>query len=305
MWFRKQRVQFIDDAVDCGYTRTDAISWWHSLYSKAIRAGNGSAKGSDSGERDADTLWLKLDVITNVAEAYDDERCQDHSSSDHSETNVRVESANRVLTYLCRHGALREGYDMDEIGGILVRDLLQYHERVRRERITANDVRRAVTEAHIPVFERQYRLKLYVDDDNLERVRALHGHDKEVGAAITDELAFTPMSYSNRSVCCYGTYHNRWRIIRTHGLNSRHRKHIHFADHVLTTSECDKEIVIILNVKRWLDDHGMLFKTESNLVLTPGFNGTVPPEYFLEVRQIRPEVRTLLSHPSEKRRRLH
>ena len=112
------------------------------------------------------------------------------------------------------------------------------------------------------------------------------------------------MSHSDRSVCCYGTYHHRWQTIRTHGLNSRHRKHIHFADHVLTTSECDNDIVIILDVNRWLDDDGILLKTESNLVLTPGFHGTVPPEYFLEVRQIRPDIRTLLSNPSRKRRRL-
>ena len=304
MWFRKTRKRFIDDAVVYGYTRTDAISWWHSLYSKAIRAGNGSAAGSDSGERNDDTLWLKLDVITNVVRSYNDEPCEDDSSSDNSDANARVESVNRVLTYLCRHGALKEAYSMDEIGGILVRDVLHYNRRFRREGITEDDVRRAVTEEHIPVFERRYRLKLYVDDNNLERVRALHGHDKEVGAAITDEAAFTQMSYANRVVCCYGTYHHRWQTIRTHGLNSRHRKHIHFADHVLTTSECDCDIVIILNVMRWLDDDGILLKTESNMVLTPGFDGTVPPEYFLEVRQIRPAIRTLLSNPTSKKRRM-
>ena len=53
------------DAVNCGYSVTDAICWWHWLYSKAVRMGNGCAEGTESGESDDDALWIEQWVLAS------------------------------------------------------------------------------------------------------------------------------------------------------------------------------------------------------------------------------------------------
>ena len=284
MWLRKRRDVFILDAVNCGYTEADAISWWHWLYSKAVGVGNGSAEGTDSGEQHDDALWIKQWVLLDWATVGREEVDQ---------VNRRLECVSRSLTYLCRHGALAEGYHMDNRGGIRVAEVLQYGGRLFRNGISETDVRSAVWEYHKPSSERKQRLKLYLDDDLQLRVKAVQGHDSTVGAGIQDEIAFTQVWYPDNAVCCHGTYRERWETIQRQGIDRMQRKHIHFADHILAKNECDKQILIMLNVNMWLRDGGTLFKTENNMFVTPGFSGIVPPQYFREVLQIRPTTKVL------------
>ena len=52
--------------------------------------------------------------------------------------------------------------------------------------------------------------------------------------------------------------------------------------------ETDAQILILLDVSKWLSDGGQLFYSENNVILSPDFNGVVPPKYFRTVWQIRP-----------------
>ena len=288
MWWKKTRALLIQEAMNCGLTRTKAISCWHGLYSDAISDGNGCRLGSYSGERDDDVLWILHTVNADIHTSKMEGSSDANAGLSCAEENARLNSVNKLLTYLCRHGALEEGYVMDEVGGILVKEMLQYHNTLRQWHITEHQMRRAVAEDHMLASERKHRLKLYEDKDGLQRVKACYGHDMHVGAGITDQLAFTQVWHWRNIVCCHVTYRWRWRKIQKEGLNQMNRKHIHFVDHIPSPSECNKDILIILNVRKWLTDGGLLFKTEGHVLLTPGFNGTVPRAYFQDIREIEP-----------------
>ena len=281
MRLRKTRSAFIVDAVNCGLEVDDARAWWTSMYKEAKSCGNGCAEGSISGDKDDDVLWMAQTPMTWWVPP-------------RSETDLEVvRRTSKTLTWLCRWGADQKGYHVDEHGGILVSEVLYYEEKLKKMRVTEAEIRDAVDEKYLAVSNRKRRLNLYTDDRGHLRVKAHQGHSASMGSRIDDDVAMSPVQYSNNIVCCHGTYLQHWSKIEVEGLKTFGRKHIHFSDHVLTSEECDKDIVIILNVRKWLDDGGMLYQAGNDVFLTEGFHGIVTPNYFLEVRQIRPTVRVL------------
>ena len=85
------------DAVNCGYSMTDAICWWHWLYSKGVRIGNGCAEGTVSGESDDDALWMEPWVLASWSGAWtfgsELENVSGHDLAKSSGTVARVRSA--------------------------------------------------------------------------------------------------------------------------------------------------------------------------------------------------------------------
>ena len=290
VWMRvkKTRAAFINEAVLGGHHQKDAVWWWHRMYSEAMQCRNGTAEGSEAGTENGDVVWMALMPIT-WEPAQEEDVAQYATGPEHR----RFEAVGKILAYLCRHGAEEEGYSMDDVGGLLVSDLLWYHKQLRRMEITQDDIKNVVDEVHIQASRRKSRFALYNDEGGYLRVKAHQGHSATVGRNIDDKLVFKEVASASNIICCHGTYQRHWTSIQHQGLKIQGRKHVHFADHILTLRECDKEILILLDVWRWLRDGGALFQSDNDQFLTEGFQGTVPSSYFQEVRQIRPSEKVL------------
>lgn len=288
MRVRKTRSAFLNEAVMGGYNEKDAVWWWHRMYSEAIQCRNGTAEGSDGGTEDGDVIWIAQTPITW-------EPALEHDAVTIEISPERFNSVGKILSYLCRHGAEKEGYSMDNVGGILVSDMLWYHSQLRNMKITPEEIKQVVDEVHVHLLERKARFAYYNDQDGRLRVRAHQGHSATLGRNIDDQHVLTKVVSSSNIICCHGTYQRHWIRIQVEGLKIQRRKHVHFSDHMLTPHEGDKEIAILLDVRKWLRDGGVLFRSDNGMFLTEGFEGTVPPCYFYEVRQLRPTEKLVWS----------
>ena len=207
----------------------------------------------------------------------------------------------KTLTYLLRHGANQRGLHIDRLGGIRSWNILAQPE-FRRARYTKDQLMDLVRR------DDKNRFTSYQDAEGHLRVRAYQGHHQSVGARIDDCQALRKIESADELdrkgfACIHGTYIEYWRDIEKDGLKNFDRKHIHFGT---AWSECkqttsgirkDSEILIFLNVSKFLTDAGELYLSGNNVLLTAGFHGVVSPKYFQKVEQIRPTKRTLWPIP--------
>ena len=192
------------------------------------------------------------------------------------------------------------GLDVDERGGVCMSDILAQHEF--RNRVCLDDLKRVVSR------DRKARFTIYYDAYGRLRIKANQGHGRTVGANIDDMVALREIKTAlelNRKgyVCCHGTYRQNWHDIKRNGLKRFNRKHIHFAtlspEHGETISgvRATCEILIFLDVRKFLKDGGKLYLSLNNVLLTPGFDGVVPPQYFRSAQQIWPAKVELWPEP--------
>eukprot|EP00928_Gymnodinium_smaydae_P073806 TRINITY_DN5693_c0_g1_i2.p1 TRINITY_DN5693_c0_g1~~TRINITY_DN5693_c0_g1_i2.p1 ORF type:complete len:229 (-),score=26.48 TRINITY_DN5693_c0_g1_i2:92-778(-) len=83
--------------------------------------------------------------------------------------------------------------------------------------------------------------------------------------------------------CIHGTYFERyWDSIREHGLSKMGRNHVHFATALDAKSgkrgSCD--MVICLNMELALERGLPLVMSANGVILSPGFDGVIPCEFF-------------------------
>ena len=281
MRMRKTKLTFVYEAIHSGYLDWQAEWWWRQMYADAKLFNNGTSEGSDTGENENDTIWVAVETMA----WWKVPCCSERVKPPEQAVQGRKEAISRTLTYLCRHGVKKAGYAMDSLGGIRVHDILHWHPQVRRQKITEDDIKGIVAEEH--------RLAVYVDNEGCLCIKATQGHGEDVGVSIDDGRALYEIQsmddvVGRGYVCCHGTYRNYWQSIRCEGLKTLGRKHVHFAKQIPSRLQGDKEILILLNVKKWLDDGGKLYLSENDVFLTSGFDGVVPPWYFQQVWQIRP-----------------
>ena len=248
------------------------------MYAEARGFNNGTCEGSDSGEDENDTIWLSLETMAWLKPL---EQVVHHNK----------EAISKALCYLCRWGAIKQRYAMDRQGGILIQDILLWHRSFVRDGITENEIRAVVAEEHLLPTKRKQRLAVYNDDQGRLRVKAYQGHSEDVGASIDDSQAFFEIKNARDLeqlgyICCHATHWKYWKRIQFEGLKSCYRKHVHFAKQIPSRWETDKEVLILLDVKKWLEDGGKLYLSENDVILTPGFQGVVSPSYFEQVRHI-------------------
>ncbi len=112
-------------------------------------------------------------------------------------------------------------------------------------------------------------------DDQRDAIRANQGHSNHM--PVTIELE--PITSSNGITAIHGTTEKAWSIIQTQGLDRMRRQHIHFAPSMDAVSgiRWNAEVLIHLNVEKWLEDGHTLFRSSNGVLLTTEH---VDPHYF-------------------------
>ncbi|XP_060065996.1 tRNA 2'-phosphotransferase 1-like [Ylistrum balloti] len=181
------------------------------------------------------------------------------------------------LARILRHDARQKGLEVSPEGYVDVEEILNLHEV---NTFTKEDVRTVVHK------DRKGRFKLQTISGEL-KIKATQGHTMKLSA---NDL--TPINhYSEARVVLHGTRKCNWESIKEKGLSRQKRTHIHFAqgEHGQKSGfppYCD--IAIEIDLRRALDDGIKFYKSENEVILSPGnASGCIPKKYFKKAYHIR------------------
>ncbi|XP_012284843.1 tRNA 2'-phosphotransferase 1 [Orussus abietinus] len=175
----------------------------------------------------------------------------------------------KKLSYLLRHGAVREGLNIRSDGFILVEELLSKSLRG----YTLNDIQRVVENNS----KNRFTLCSF---NNALWIKANQGHS----LSEIDTLNLRPVKSPTFDII-HGTYFSCWEKIKREGLSRMKRNHIHFAKglNFICGLRKNSEIYIYISFEKAIKN-GLRFEESNNGVIlcTGNSNGIIETKYFLK-----------------------
>ncbi|XP_011005894.1 PREDICTED: tRNA 2'-phosphotransferase 1-like isoform X2 [Populus euphratica] len=183
----------------------------------------------------------------------------------------KIDALGRFLTWILRHKASELNLNMRCDGFVKVEDLLKLYMK---------------TFANVP-------LRLHTDDDVKEAVRkdnkqrlSLLEEGGELLTVESESLLKAILLPEEITVCVHGTYKKNLDSILESGLKRMQRLHVHFSSGLPTDVEViggmrrDVNVLIFLDVRKALEEGMKLYISDIRVILTEGFDGTIPIKYF-------------------------
>lgn len=191
----------------------------------------------------------------------------------------------RYLSYLLRHGAVKEGLPIDDEGYVAVTDLLALLSKNNNTFTTlekhANNYT-FTTLQNITNNDLKGRFSL-IQRDNEWFMRANQGHS----VASVTESALTPITDPDSVPnAVHGTFRKHLSSILENGLSRMERNHIHFAQTATAESGVRKSatVFIYVDLSKAINEGIKFYLSENGVILTPGDeNGFLLPKYFKTV----------------------
>lgn len=199
----------------------------------------------------------------------------------------RIDALGRLLSSVLRHRAVDLKLNVRSDGYVPVKDLLKLTTKTQAgaplHSYSVDDIGEAVKR------DNKQRFGL-LEEKSVLYIRANQGHSMKL---IDSEGLLKPiLSAEEVPVCVHGTYLKNLESIKKNGLNRMKRNHVHFArglpadNGVISGMRGNCEVLIYLDAKKALQDGMKLFVSENGVILTEGFNGVVPPEYFANIQTV-------------------
>lgn len=187
----------------------------------------------------------------------------------------------KFLSYICRHGAEKEGLPISDDGFVTVSSVLSLRSG---KGFSSADVQRVV--AACP--KQRFALREASDTGQLQ-IRANQGHSMEV-----KELELTGIvSADEAPLVVHGTYKKVWQIIQHQGLSRMKRTHIHCAaglpgeSGVISGMRASCQVLIFIDLEKALEDGIQFFRSANGVVLSPGNEeGLLLPKYFKRMKEL-------------------
>ncbi|KAG7301924.1 hypothetical protein JYU34_013342 [Plutella xylostella] len=193
-------------------------------------------------------------------------------------TNKSDIKLSKALSWILRHGAVKEGLTLSPEGYTPVASLLQH--RLFKGQYKITDIERVVETND----KQRFKLRVNPLTHALE-IRSNQGHSL---SGVSEGL--TPIIEAKYPTVVHGTYLNSYQSIKKQGLSRMSRQHIHFAKGtpgdktVISGLRRDAEVFIYLDLQKALDDGLKFFESENGVILTAGNeDGYILPKYFLKV----------------------
>mmetsp|Transcript_1103 Transcript_1103/g.1740 ORF Transcript_1103/g.1740 Transcript_1103/m.1740 type:complete len:211 (-) Transcript_1103:476-1108(-) len=185
----------------------------------------------------------------------------------------------RQLTRLLRHSALDDGISMGKDGFV---ELDAVRKIDRFSRFDLEDFEKVVAD------DNKNRFSLTKRSDGKYYIRANQGHSIKV--VESQYLLERVEEYGSIDVAIHGTYYKAWESIKTQGLSVMGRNHVHFAcglpeeDGVISGMRKSAQVLIYLDLEKVHEEGLPLFRSENNVLLSPGLeNGIIPCSFFSKV----------------------
>ncbi|CAG2117061.1 unnamed protein product [Medioppia subpectinata] len=127
------------------------------------------------------------------------------------------------------------------------------------------------------------------------KVKANQGHNRRLGALLADNPAEMTMVTDDVPVAVHGTYYKAWPAISKQGLKCMSRVHIHLTPHLdrcmpvgtrdrpVSGFRANCELLVYVDVRAAQSDGYLFYRSENNVILTPGVDSTLPAKYFIKV----------------------
>eukprot|EP01114_Cavostelium_apophysatum_P023443 TRINITY_DN8829_c0_g1_i1.p1 TRINITY_DN8829_c0_g1~~TRINITY_DN8829_c0_g1_i1.p1 ORF type:complete len:224 (+),score=36.21 TRINITY_DN8829_c0_g1_i1:107-778(+) len=192
----------------------------------------------------------------------------------------RPVALSKLLSFILRHGAAKEGIKISPEGYVLVDDLLQ-HRQFKSANYTVDEIIKAVETSD------KKRFALRENEMKKLEIKANQGHTVQVEA-----LELKPILLSDVSkypVVVHGTYDTAWNLIKKGGLSKMKRNHIHLAAgeygsaNVISGMRGNCNLLIYVDMEQAIKDGIAFFESPNGVILTDGINGVLPPKYFSHV----------------------
>ena len=167
----------------------------------------------------------------------------------------------KKLSYLLRHGAIKEGLNITDDGFVSIKDLILF----------APELNEAIIKQ---IARDDCKQRFYIKDDC---IRANQGHSLDVNVEL--EVITDP---SVIPVVIHGTLKSKWSSIQSTGLHRMKRKYIHFAEGM--RKSCD--LFIYIDTERCMKDGIVFYRSANNVILSSGIDGTIDSKYFKFVKKI-------------------
>lgn len=174
------------------------------------------------------------------------------------------------LSYLLRHGAVKEGLTIKSDGFVAVNEILL----VSLKGYTFKDIERVVENNN----KQRFILQL---NDGIWEIKATQGHT----IAKINELTLKVLHDIDFDII-HGTYFKCWEKIKEEGLCRMKRNHIHFAKglNFLCGLRQSAEVYIYINFKEAKQDGLVFLESENRVILCAGNSrGIIEGKYFLKV----------------------
>lgn len=183
-----------------------------------------------------------------------------------------INNLGRYLTSVLRHRALNLRLKMKPDGYVKVSDILSIPEKTKSKRslksYTLNDVLLAVDQ------DNKRRMKVRGSGKDTE-IRANQGHSGEIKNILNDNLLLRKITDAKElPVCIHGTYYKYLKdILKSGGLSSMKRKHVHFSTQPFGSSKTisgmrsNCQVLIYLDVEKALANGLEIFISDNEVAL--------------------------------------
>lgn len=196
----------------------------------------------------------------------------------------RIDALGRLLTRILRHMAAELRLNMRADGFVKVGDLLKLDMKtfanVPLRSHSIADIKEAVRR------DNKQRFSLVEDDGELW-IRANQGHTI---TTVESEMLLKPITSAEEvPVCVHGTYKRNLQSILEQGLKRMQRNHVHFScglptdGDVISGMRRDVNVLIFLDVRKALEEGMKLYISDNKVILTEGFDGVVPVNFFHKI----------------------
>lgn len=183
------------------------------------------------------------------------------------------------LSYVLRHGADKEGIEMDSSGFVQLNELL----KLKKSKKMKMDIE-MVKSLVVNNDKQRFELKVM---ENEYYIRASQGHSMD---RIQDEELLTLIECGRDfPIVVHGTYENVIHGILEKGLSRMGRNHIHFAmgENVISGMRKSAEIKIYIRMNVAMQDGIAFYTSKNGVVLTKGKDGLLDKKYFEKVLRVR------------------
>jgi 2'-phosphotransferase len=190
------------------------------------------------------------------------------------------------MTWLLRHNAVAAGVPMGADGYVTMADLLKFLNGPKGKVVPRGGaaVTQDLVEAIVATCPKQ-RFQLREDG---AAVRATQGHSL---AHVKEDLLLHPVvDPASVPIAVHGTFSRAWASILATGLNRGSRQHIHMAvdkpggtHAVVSGARASADVFIYVDVAKAMADGIPFYRSENNVILTPGVDGVLDPKYFKRV----------------------
>ena len=180
--------------------------------------------------------------------------------------------SSKTLSYLLRHGAIKEGFHIDSQGFVEIAEVIAWFKAKKHIEITHDELQ------HIVDTDNKTRFSI-----SGTRIRANQGHS-------LSELDIQMTVYTGNGPLVHCSYQRHTKSIITNGLNRMSRQHIHMIDPMRRESwsliRKNSDLYVVIDVNSARRDGIEFLVSDNGVVLSTGIDGVIPAKHLTQIIQM-------------------